>query len=198
MSINHSSSSPSAQWSTVDPFAECRRELHKKAFALRHALADHPLFSISALTRVAEEASRRKGDIHVDAGDYTYADKWGEMPKPNMTIPEIIDRIETAGAWLVLKHVEANRAYKAMLDEFEIFVREIAGQESSKLLRDGEMIVIVTSPGRKTPFHIDAQVNFLAQIQGSKDLWVCDPMDRSVTTEEEIEQYYAVSIESAT
>jgi hypothetical protein len=186
------------QWSTVDPIAECRRELHKKAFAANHPLAGHPLFSVEALAKVAEEASRRKGDLYVDAGNFTFADKWGTTPKPNMTIPEIFERIETAGAWLVLKHIDTNPAYKALLDDFEAFLREIAGPEGSTLLSNPEMIVLITSPRRKSAFHFDAEVNFLAQVQGSKDIWVCDPMDRSVTTEEEIEQYYSVSNNAGT
>jgi hypothetical protein len=185
-------------WSTVDPLAECRRELHKNAFAARHPLAGHPLFSIEALAKVAADACKRKGDVYVDAGDLTLADKWGTTPKPDMTIPEIIDRIETAGAWLVMKHVESDPAYKALLDEYEAFVREIAGPEGSKLLSNAEMLVFITSPRRKTPFHFDAEVNFLVQIQGSKDLWVCDPMDRSVTTDEELEQYYSGAMNAGT
>ena len=186
------------QWSTVDPLAECRRALHRQAFAAHHPLAGHPLFSIDALTKVAEAACKRNGDVYVDAGDLTLADKWGSTPKPNMTIPEIIARIETAGAWLVMKHVETHPAYKAVLDEYEAFLRELAGPESAGLLSNAEMLVFITSPRRKTPFHFDAEVNFLVQIQGSKDLWVCDPLDRSVTTEKEIEEYYAVSITAGT
>ncbi|CAG9224236.1 JmjC domain-containing protein [Paraburkholderia tropica] len=185
-------------WHTVDPLAECREQLHKTAFAARHPLAGHPLFSIEALTKVAEAACKRKDDVYVDAGDLSLADKWGSTPKPDMTIPEIIDRIETAGAWLVMKHVEENPAYKALLNEYEAFVREVAGPEGSKLLSNAEMLVFITSPHRKTPFHFDAEINFLVQIQGSKDLWVCDPLDRSVTTEEELEQYYYGAINAGT
>ncbi|WP_321905350.1 cupin-like domain-containing protein [Paraburkholderia tropica] len=185
-------------WHTVDPLAACREQLHKAAFAARHPLAGHPLFSIEALTKVAEAACKRKDDVYVDAGDLTLADKWGSTPKPDMTIPEIIDRIETAGAWLVMKHVEKDPAYKALLDEYEAFVREIAGPEGARLLSNAEMLVFITSPLRKTPFHFDAEVNFLVQIQGSKDLWVCDPLDRSITTEEELEQYYFGAINAGT
>lgn len=185
-------------WHTVDPLAQCRQQLHKTAFAAHHPLAGHPLFSIEALTKVAEAACKRKGDVYVDAGDLSLADKWGSTPTPNMTIPEIIDRIETAGAWLVMKHVEKDPAYKALLDEYEAFVREIAGPQGSRLLSNAEMLVFITSPRRKTPFHFDAEVNFLVQIQGSKDLWVCDPLDRSVTTEEELEQYYCGAMNAGT
>jgi hypothetical protein len=181
------------QWSTVDPLADCRRELHKKAFEVNHPLAGHPLFCLDALAKAAEAASRRKDDLYVDVGNLDFTDKWGSTPKPNMTIPEIIDRIETAGAWLVMKHVDTDPAYKAVLDEFKAFLLNIAGPEGSRLLSNPEMIVLITSPRRKSPFHFDAEVNFLAQVQGSKDIWVCDPLDRTVTTEEEIERYYSIS-----
>jgi hypothetical protein len=115
-----------------------------------------------------------------------------------MPIPEIIERIGTAGAWIVMKHVDIDPAYKALLDEYEAFVRDIAGPGGSKQLKNAEMLVFITSPNRKTPYHFDAEVNFLVQIQGSKDLWVCDPNDRTVTTEEEIEHYYGVSITAGT
>ncbi|VTZ27770.1 conserved hypothetical protein [Methylocella tundrae] len=186
------------KWTTVDPIEECRQALHKKAFAVHHPLAGHPLFSIEALTAAAERAAKRSGDLYADVGDLSLTDKWGSVPAPTMPIPEIIERIETAGAWVVLKHVEVDPAYKRLLDEYEAFVREIAGPEGSKLLTNAEMLVFITSPNRKTPYHFDAEVNFLVQITGSKNLWVCDPNDRSVTTEEEIEQYYGVSISAGT
>lgn len=124
-------SQPGTQWRTTAPLAECQRELHKKAFAVQHQLAGHPLFTIDALTRVAEQASKRKGDLYVDAGNFSFEDKWGTTPKPNMTIPEIIERIETAGAWLVLKHVDTDPAYKKVLDDFVAFLLEIAGPAGS-------------------------------------------------------------------
>jgi hypothetical protein len=194
-----SSARADEKWTTIDPIAECRRALHSEAFAVRHPLAGHPLFSIDALAAVAEKAAKRKGgDLYVDVGDLSLTDKWGSTPSPTMPIGEIIERIDKAGAWIVMKHVEIAPPYKAVLDEYEAFVRDIAGPEGSKLLRNAEMLVFITSPNRKTPYHFDAEVNFLVQIQGSKDLWVCDPNDRSVTPEEEIERYYGATITSGT
>jgi hypothetical protein len=186
--------SPSAgAWATRDPLAECRAMLHKKAFRLTHALAGHPLFSVEALVGAAQEASKRKHDVHMDAGNVSVTDKWGKIPVPEMPVWEVIKRIETAGAWVIMKHVEADPRYKVVLDEWADFVRDLAGPEAARLLRNPEMLVMITSPNRVTPFHFDAEVNFLVQIQGSKDVWVCDPNDRTITTEEEIERYYAVT-----
>jgi len=51
------------------------------------------------------------------------------------------------------------------------------------------MLVIINSPNRVTPFHFDAEINFLVQVAGSKQAWVYDPLDRSVVTEQDIERY---------
>lgn len=186
------------RWRTVGPIEECRAAFQKRPFMVRHPLADHPLFTIEALTTVAEKAAKRKGDLWADAGDLSLTDKWGSVPEPDMPIPKLIDRIETAGAWIVMKHIEVDPAYKKLLDEYEAFVREIAGPEVSKMLSQAEMLVFITSPNRKTPYHFDAEVNFVVQVHGSKDIWVCDPNDRTVTTEREIEEYYGGTISAGT
>jgi len=190
---------PSAgQWATVDPIEDCRLALHKTAFRVVHPLAEHPLFSLDKLISVAQDAAKRPGDLYMDAGDLTLADTWGSVPPPQLPVAKVIEQLETAKAMIILKHVEGDPAYKAVLDDYADFVWRIAGADGAKLLRSPEMLVFITSPHRKTPYHFDAEVNFLVQLYGSKDLWVCDPLDRSVTTEEEIERYYAVSISAGT
>lgn len=185
-------------WTTLDPIEECRAALHKRAFRVAHHLAGHPLFAVDTLIGVAQEAAKRKRDLYLDAGNVSITDKWGDIPVPDMPVSEVINRIETAGAWIVMKHVETDPRYKAVLDEWADFVRSIAGPEGARLLRNPEMLVFITSPNRLTPFHFDAEVNFLVQIHGSKGLRVCDPLDRAITTEEEIERYYAVAINAGT
>lgn len=184
-------------WTTLQPLEQCRAELQKRSFQVAHSLAGNPLFAVENLIQVAQDASKRHRDLYLDAGSVSINDKWGEIPVPDMPVDQVIRRIQTAGAWIIMKHVEKDPRYKAVLDEFADFVRSIAGEEGARLLCNPEMLVLITSPGRLTPFHFDAEVNFLVQIQGTKDLWVCDPSDRSITTEQEIETYYAVSINAA-
>ena len=189
---------PAGSWATCEPFEECRASLHKKAFRLTHALAEHPLFAVDALIGVAQDAARRKQDLYLDAGAVSVSDKWGNIPVPEMPVAEVIRKIETAGAWIVMKHVETNLRYKTVLNEWADYVRFLAGPTASKLLRSPEMIVFITSPHRVTPFHFDHEINFLTQLHGSKDVWVCDPLDRTVATEAEIERYYAGTITAGT
>lgn len=180
-------------WRATMPIEACRRDLHRKPFRVSHSLADHPLFRLDALVAAAQDAAGRKGDYYVDAGAVSLSDKWGQIPIPQLSSKELIERIESAEAWMIIKHVEKDPRYKAVLDEFASFVRELAGPDGARLLLNPEMLVLVTSPNRQTPFHFDSEVNFLVQIHGNKDLWVCDPLDRTISTESEIERCYAVS-----
>ena len=185
------SSSRDGQWKTVEPLEHCRRALHQKPFRLTHNLAGHSLFTVNTLIDVAKEAAKRPYDLYADAGDVKVTDKWGHIPMPNRPVEEILHRIENAGAWIIMKHVEIDPAYAAILNELADFVRELSTPAQRKWLNNPEMLVLITSPNRITSFHFDAEVNFLVQIQGSKQVWVCDPLDRTTVTEQEIERYYA-------
>ncbi len=183
-------------WRTLDPLEEVRPKLHREAFRMAHSLAGHLRFNLEELKRVAQNASRRRYDLYFDAGDVGISDEWGYIPSPACPVTEVLDRIENAGAWIIIKHVECEPAYARILDEFTEFVRVVAGPEKARFLRKPELQVLISSPNRITPIHFDPEVNFLVQLQGSKDLWVCDPLDRSVVTDLEIERYYAKNANS--
>jgi hypothetical protein len=48
-----------------------------------------------------------------------------------------------------------------------------------------------------TPYHFDAETNFLVQVRGDKWFYVFDHEDRTLVTNEELEQYFAGDISSA-
>lgn len=184
----------SADWAVTSPLDECRAAIHRSAFRLTHGLTRNPLFTVEALVELA----KARPDVYMDAGNVSVTDKWGKIPMPDMPAWQVINRIETSGAWIIMKGVEADPRYRPVLEEFATFVRETVGADCAKLLRKPEMLILITSPNRITPFHFDAEVNFLVQVHGSKDVWICDPADRTITTEAEIERYYAWTITAGT
>lgn len=166
-----------------------RSMIDKRSFVFTHSLAGHPLFSVEKLLEVAKSASRRPGDLYFDAGDIKVDQKWGSIPLSEMTYVQALKRIETAGAWMIMKHVESDPAYQEVLDGCTRSVLEAAGP-LGKLLSKPEMLVIVSSPNRVTPFHMDGECNFLVQVAGTKTVRVYDRSNREVLTEEEIENFY--------
>jgi Cupin-like domain len=185
-------------WRVVGHREEAQKRLHNQPFMIKHDLADSTLFDAHNLVQIAQEALARPGDSYVDAGDPAVTDKWGNIPVPDMTPDQIISRIEHAKAWVILKHVEKDPRYAAVLNEFAGFVWDIAGPVEAKNIHSPEMLVIVSSPNRITPFHFDAEINFLVQVRGSKEVWICDPADRTVLSEADVEDYYAGNMGAGT
>ncbi|GAC1670174.1 MAG: hypothetical protein NVS9B4_26190 [Candidatus Acidiferrum sp.] len=157
---------------------------------MTHSLAQNPLFSLETLIGVAQDAAKRPGDLYADAGDVKVTDKWGHIALADRPIVEVLDRIENAGAWIIMKHVEVDPRYAEVLNEFAGFVGTITPTDQRHAIRNPEMLILITSPRRVTSFHFDAEVNFLAQVRGTKRVWVCNPDDRDSVTAEEIEKYY--------
>jgi Cupin-like domain len=181
-------------WRVAGDREAARQRLHAEPFMIKHELAQGSLFEAHNLVTMAQDALSRPGDAYVDAGDASITDKWGNIPIPEMSADQIISRIEHAKAWVILKHVEKDPRYAAVLNDFAGFVWDLAGPGAVKNILNPEMLVIVSSPNRITPFHFDAEINFLVQVQGTKEVWICDPADRSILSEADVEDYYAGNI----
>lgn len=194
--LQHATETGSAgagNWHLAGTIGEARAKLHREPFLLTHDLHKSALFDVPRLIEVAKDAATRPGDVYFDAGDVALGDRWGHIPVPDMPVDQVIERIESCGAWVILKQVEKLPAYAAVLNEFAQFVRDTAGPDLARDLLKPEFLVIVSSPNRITPFHFDAEINFLVQVRGRKDVWICDPNDRQVVSQDNIEAYYSGS-----
>jgi len=177
--------------------ADFRHRFDESCFVFSHNLNGHPLFSIPALVSLAKTVSQRPGDFYSDAGDVRVDQKWGQIPLTDLSPEDVVARIEHAGAWIIMKHVETDPAYAVILNQCAEQIRDLAGPKMAPHLLNPEMLIIANSPGRVTPFHMDGECNFLLQIQGSKMVRVFNKHDRSVLTEEEIERFYTTDIFAA-
>jgi hypothetical protein len=61
----------------------------------------------------------------------------------------------------------------------------------------GEALILVSSPNRITPYHFDSEINWLVQVTGHKTFYVFPHDDRSLVTNDELEQYFVADQSSA-
>ncbi len=172
-------------------------KFNRRQFVFRHHLNDHPLFKLPRLIELARStATARPDDLYYDAGVQDIGQRWGTaLAAP--PVDEMIDRIENAGAWIVLKRADTDPAYGAVLDHCMSDILEVSGRELERKMRRKEVIVFITSPNRLTTYHIDSENNFLLQLQGTKEINLFRPEDREVTPEEEIERFYSIDTNAA-
>ena len=74
--------------------------------------------------------------------------------------------VETNGCWMVLKNIEQDPAYKALLDQTLDEVNAWSDREGGQTLREG--FIFLTAPNSMTPAHVDPEHNFLLQIRSDK------------------------------
>tara|TARA_R110002110_G_scaffold59726_2_gene168698 strand:+ start:5626 stop:6537 length:912 start_codon:yes stop_codon:yes gene_type:complete len=157
----------------------------KKTFRVSHSLAGHPLFTLDRLARLA--GSLPPGQVEFNGPVAPHQDP-NLTPSNGMTPEETVRRIEEAKSWLVLKYVDTDPEYKALLDACLDQVAEQTGGLMGDA-RQRHAFIFVTSPGNVTPFHLDPELNFLLQIRGTKRMSLFDHRDREIVSLENTEQF---------
>lgn len=164
-----------------------QRCFDREPFLIRHDLVAHPLFEIDrllALARFLPESS-----VEYNAGDIPVSLSPELTPRNGLSAAETLKRIAECKSWMVLKFVEQDPAYRALLDRC---LAQVA--RHSEALCPGmcmpQAFVFITSPGSVTPYHMDPEHNFLLQIRGTKRVRLFDGRDRSIVSEQELERFH--------
>jgi Cupin-like domain len=153
---------------------------------LSHSLLGHPLLTLESLVELGKRLPR--ASVEYNAGDLPYGVDPEAVSHTGLSVEDTIRSIEECGSWMVLKNVDQDPAYKALLDDA---LGELAGAIEPV---SGEMLckvgfIFVSSPDAVTPFHLDPEHNVLLQIRGRKTMMIV-PGDESVVPPEKHEAYH--------
>jgi hypothetical protein len=159
-------------------------------FNFHHHLSADPRFEMDSVRALA----RRLPNTTSFSGDTTVVKGW---ERPSSSVEDAMNNLENGSSWIILKKVHEDAQYGSLLSQC---LSEVEGLTHRRLEREIEsrtMSLIISSAGQVTPYHIDADCNFLFQIRGSKMFYVFDGRDRSVLTEVEEENFWAGDINAA-
>ncbi len=131
--------------------------------------------------------------VEYNAGALPVGVRPRETPRNGLSPEETVRRIAECGSWMVLKRVEQDPEYGALLDRC---LDDVAAKAGAVLppMRRREGFIFLSSPGAVTPFHLDPEHNFLLQIRGTKSVSMWDREDRFVLPEAELEKFYAAFV----
>jgi hypothetical protein len=153
---------------------------------LSHSLAGHELLTLEALVELAGRLG--PANVEYNAGDLPYGVEPDDISQTGLSAQETIRRIEECGSWMVLKNVNEDPAYGALLEsalaELAPAIEPVSGEMLTKV-----GFIFVSSPGAVTPFHLDPEHNVLLQIRGSKTMMIV-PGDETVVPPEKHEAYH--------
>lgn len=145
-----------------------------RAGPVRHGLADHPLLTLEALAGLAARID--PATVEYNRGDLPIGVAPDATPANGLSIAATIASIEDNGSWMVLKFVERDPAYAALLDATLAPLAAITDARTGRMLKR-EAFVFVSSPRAMTPYHFDPEHNILLQIRGTKAFTAFPPDD---------------------
>lgn len=174
-------------WLPPGENVEFARAYPGAAAAVRHQLQHHPLFTLDALAALAG----RLPDSHVEhsRGDLAVSQDPGAIRREALSPAEIVRTIAVNRCWMVLKKVDIDPAYAALIDGC---LEEIAGvvtPATGAYLRR-EAFVFISAPNSVTPFHMDPEHNILLQIAGAKTMRVYPAGDPRIVPAEVHEAFH--------
>lgn len=144
-----------------------------------HSLTGHPLLALPALVELA--ARLDQADVEYNPGKLPIGIAADDIPAPALSITETIRAIEEADSWMVLKFIEKDAAYKALLEETLAELRTIIEPVTGEMLTL-QGFIFVSATDAVTPFHFDPEHNILLQIAGSKDFTIFPQSDESIVS----------------
>jgi hypothetical protein len=155
-------------------------------FRVGHDLVQHPLLQLDRIGDLADALP--DGHVEHNLGAVPDVLPGGEAPRLDATPGEIARGIRDNGCWMVLKFIEADGEYRALLNALLDEVAPLVPtSEGATTRREG--FIFLSAPNSTTPAHVDPEHNFLLQIQGSKSMVVGRfPDERSEQLE--LERHY--------
>ena len=144
---------------------------------LPHRLGGHELFTLDALAELA--ARLDPAQVEYNAGNLPVGIDPADVPGNGLSIAETIRSIEACGSWMVLKFVESDPTYRAVMDDALGELVPIVAPRTGAMLKR-EAFIFVSSPDAVTPFHFDPEHNILLQLRGTKTMTVFPAGDEAI------------------
>ena len=167
---------------------------NRSSFAFDHSLHELDLFD---LVRLRGLARRLPDQAYYSTAESAVADGWKNVGKDRPSLDATLATLGETNSLVLLKNCEKDPESGEIFRRLMNDVVEQAGDLLGADLNVGRATIVISSPGRVTSYHIDAEVNFLLQVRGHKLLHVFDPYDRTILSETELEAFYGGDFDGA-
>jgi hypothetical protein len=156
-----------------------------RSSTIRHVFAEHPLFSLEAIARLAErlppdQVRRERADLPLDDRGY--------VETGIGRASETILGIQGKDFRVSLREIQSDSTYRPLIAECHAEIASLLGAREGGVDRPSGYI-FVTAPGGTTPMHFDGEHSFLLQIRGHKTVHTV-PRVEPEAIQHELDAYY--------
>jgi hypothetical protein len=174
----------------ADPDGEFRQNYNRVNFMFQHALATDPIFDLESLLELSMRMPDHR-DTYWSNGNVAVSNDWDAGTAGRISLQNTIRHIEHNNSIVILKHTEQDPIFAPVLQNVLATMIDLSGDAMRCDVSIGEVLILISSPGRITPYHMDAEVNFLLQVRGDKSFHIFDHTDRTLVTDLQLENFYS-------
>lgn len=155
-----------------------------------HTLHNHPLMQFDELSRLA--LRNPKVRFHSAKLERTQRfDTAREEHVTGLTLQETLDNIDVSGSFVYIQEIEKDPVYGPLVQEVYKEIKKDTLKFHKSISRV-QAWIFITSPGGVTPYHRDFETNHYFHIKGKKTLFLWDPRDKEIVSQEENEYFHGV------
>lgn len=161
----------------------------RSSFEFDHHLGASPLFAMGALRDLAHYMQDRKLSYHYECTAAAPGSGWGSQPD-RTTLLDAFDSLAGGNALILFKSVNRHPDYDRLMGDFLGELGGMLGADISRHFDTPICTIILASPRRITPYHMDDSHNFLMQVRGDKTFYVFDGSDPEIVSETERHEFW--------
>ena len=159
----------------------------ERAGKLAHEVSAHPMLELEALARLASVID--PAHVEYNSGNLPVGVDPAAVPGNGLSIDQTIRSIEENNSWMVLKWIENDPGYRALLQDVLAPLRALVEPVTGPMLTL-QGFIFVSSPEAVTPYHMDPEHNILLQIRGQKTMTVFPSVDDELLSDVDHERYH--------
>jgi hypothetical protein len=171
------------------------KDFDRLPFAFTHHLDKSEYFSLAAMQDLVARMAPKTKRWYMEQGDTKPENGWS-AGSSSQSLQETLAGIAENRSLIILKRVQEEPEYKQIFDIMQEELSDLSGIDIGSHYRDGLMTVLITSPGRTTPYHIDGEANLLLQMSGTKLVYIFDGNNQEVLPSQELERFWAGDIKA--
>lgn len=175
----------------TDPHGDFARQYNRQSFCFEHGLKGNPLFELDSLVELSKRLPAHPDFAYWSNGRVSINDPWEKGMSERYSLQDTIRGIADNNSIVIMKHTEQDPVIGPVLQEILSKFVEYSGAQMRDDVIVGESLILVSSPNRITPYHFDAELNYLVQVTGDKTFHVFDHTKAQQVTDEELEGYFS-------
>lgn len=166
---------------------------NRSCFIFAHTLHKLDIFDVERLVDISKRipaAYYATGDLNVGSGWVSGGER--------ASLQETLATIAESNSLVIMKGLADDPVFAPIFRELSAELLNHVGSALRSDVSVSRATIIVSSPHQITPYHMDAETNFLFQLRGKKLVSIFDPSDRKLLTHVELERFYSGDLNAAT